>query len=206
MPVPLLARWAGPLGVTAAVLVLLSQFLRLGVGLTLIADSATTHTLTYAFALLGMFALLLALTSIYLREHTALGRLGLVGYLTASLGTLLVAGDWWFEAFIVPVIAAEAPAVLGLAPAGSILAGAVSTVAVYTAGWVLFGAATLRVTPIPRAAAALLIVGGLLGPLALTTPYQVPLAIAVGWIGVALTRAPAHAREEGHRATSYASA
>ena len=42
-----------------------------------------------------MAILLLALTAIYAREYAALGTLGLVGYLTAFLGTLMVAGDWW---------------------------------------------------------------------------------------------------------------
>jgi hypothetical protein len=43
------------------------------------------------------------------RESAALGRLGLIGYVTAFLGTLMVAGDWWFEAFVVPTTATEAP-------------------------------------------------------------------------------------------------
>jgi hypothetical protein len=33
--------------------------------------------------------------AIYTRESAALGRLGLIGYVAAFLGTLMVAGDWW---------------------------------------------------------------------------------------------------------------
>ena len=40
---------------------------------------------------------------------------------------------------------------------------------------------------LPRAAALLLLIGGLAGPLALSTPYQIPLAIAIGWIGLGLS-------------------
>jgi hypothetical protein len=181
-----LSRRAGMLSLTAAVLIVLSQVMRLGVVRLLGPDWVTTpsYTVTYSIALLGMAALLLALTAIYTRESAALGRLGLIGYVTAFLGTVMVAGDWWFEAFAVPTIATEAPEVLGLAPSGSVLVGAIATVGLYTVGWTLFGLAALRARAFPRAAALLLLAGGLAGPLALSTPYQIPLAIAIGWIGL----------------------
>jgi hypothetical protein len=179
---------AGMLSLTAAVLIVLSQVMRLGLSWLLGPDWATTpaYTLTYTLALLGMGALLLALTGIYTRESAALGRLGLIGYITAFLGTVMVAGDWWFEAFAIPMIATKAPEVLGLPPSGSVLVGVIATVALYTIGWTLFGLAALRTRAIPRAAALLLLLGGLAGPLALSTPYQIPLAIAIGWIGFTL--------------------
>jgi hypothetical protein len=179
---------AGVLSLTAAVLIVLSQIMRLGVGRLLGADWVTTaaYTVTYSIALLGMGALLLALTAIYTREAAALGRLGLVGYVTAFLGTLTVAGDWWFEAFVVPTMATAAPAVLDLPISGSVLVGAIATVGIYTVGWTLFGLASLRTSAFPRAATLLLVAGGLAGPLALSTPYQIPLAIAIGWIGLTL--------------------
>jgi len=183
-----ISRLAGALSLTAAILIVLSQVMRLGVGRLLGPDGATTpvHTLTYSLALLGMGALLLALTAIYTRESASLGRLGLIGYVIAFLGTLMVAGDWWFEAFVVPTIATEAPEVLDLPPSGSLLAGAIATVGLYTVGWTLFSLAALRSRAFPRVAALLLLAGGLAGPLALSTPYQIPLAIAIGWIGLTL--------------------
>jgi hypothetical protein len=188
---PLVNRWAGPLGVIASVVIVLSESVRLGIGLFLDSDSSKmSHTLTYGLALLGMCTLLLALTAIYASEPRRFGKLGLVGYLLAFVGTTLVAGDWWFEAFVVPSIATEAPHVLELTPGGSVLAGAIATVGLYSAGWILFGLALFRAATVPRAAATLLIIGGLIGPLALTTPYQVPLAAGIGWIGYRLIRAP----------------
>lgn len=80
-------------------------------------------------------SLLLALTATYPREASALGRLGLAGYLTAFLGTLFVAGDWWFEAFVVPTIAAQAPEILPGSPGGWVLAGVVTTVTIFAACW-----------------------------------------------------------------------
>jgi len=182
-----LSRRAGVLSVTAAVLTVLSQAMRLGGGRLLGPDWATTpYTLTYSIALLGMGALMLALTAIYTRESAVLGRLGLIGYVTAFLGTLMVAGDWWFEAFVVPMIATATPAVLDLPISGSVLVGAIATVGLYTVGWTLFGLAALRAHAFPRAATLLLLASGLAGPLALSTPYQIPLALAIGWIGFTL--------------------
>jgi hypothetical protein len=182
------SRCAGVLSLTAAVLIVLSQVMRLGVGRLLGQNWVTTpaHTVTYFVALLGMGALLLALSAIYTRESDALGRLGLIGFVTAFLGTLMVAGDWWFEAFVVPMIATAAPAVLDLPISGSVLVGAIATVGLYTMGWMLFGLAVLRTRAVPRPAALLLLASGLLGPLALSMPYQIPLAIAIGWIGLTL--------------------
>ena len=181
-----LSRRAGALSLTAAILIVLSQIMRLTLSRLLGPDWATTaaYTVTYSLALLGMAGLMLALTAIYTRESAALGTLGLIGYLTAFLGTLMVAGDWWFEAFVIPRIATEAPEVLDLPISGSVLVGAIATVGLYTVGWTLFGLAALRAHAFPRAAALLLLVGGLAGPVALSTPYQIPLAIAIGWIGL----------------------
>jgi hypothetical protein len=188
IPVSPFVGRAGGWCVSAAALVLLSQMMRLGVGLLLGADPASTaHTLTYAIALLGMCALLLALTALYMRAFAALGRLGWIGYLLAFLGTLMIAGDWWFEAFVVPLIATYAPGVIDMVPAGSLLAGAIATVGAYSIGWTLFGLAALRAAVFARPAALLLLVSGVIGPLALGTPYQVPLALAIGWIGMTLT-------------------
>jgi hypothetical protein len=182
------SRCAGVLSLTAAVLIVLSQVMRLGVGRLLGQNWVTTpaYPVTYFVALLGMGALLLALSAIYTRESDALGRLGLIGFVTAFLGTLMVAGDWWFEAFVVPMIATAAPVVLDLPISGSVLVGAIATVGLYTMGWMLFGLAVLRTRAVPRPAALLLLASGLLGPLALSTPYQIPLAIAIGWIGLTL--------------------
>jgi hypothetical protein len=183
-----LSRRAGMLSVTAVGLTVLSQAMRLGGRWLLGPDWVTTpaYTVTYSVALVGMGAMLLALTAIYTRESAVLGRLGLIGYVTAFLGTLMVAGDWWFEAFVVPMIATAAPAVLDLPISGSVLVGPIATVGLYTVGWTLFGLAALRAHAFPRAATLLLLAGGLAGPLALSTPYQIPLALAIGWIGLTL--------------------
>jgi hypothetical protein len=187
-----ITKWAGTLCLTAAALIVSSEFLRLAIGLVSGPDSAATltHSLAYGLALAGMYALLLALTAVYFGHQRALGALGLIGYLTAAAGTVLVAGDWWFETFAVPMIGAHAPEVLKLPPGGSVLAGALITVGLFAAGWITFGVAAFRSGAFSRPATALLMVGGASGVLALSAPYQIPLALAVGWIGHTLIRTP----------------
>jgi hypothetical protein len=183
-----ISRRIGPVSMVAAALIIVSQGVHLGLGLAFGDQSADSvvHTLKYVLALVAMYALLLALTGLYLRQADAAGKLGMVGYLVAFLGTLLIAGDWWFESFVSPQIAAVAPDVMTGAISGSLAVGAAATFGLFAVGWTVFGIATFRARVFPRPAAVLLIIGGMVGILALTTPYQVPLAIAVGWIGYSL--------------------
>ena len=118
-----LARRVGLVSMIAAALIIVSQGLNLALGLAMggapSADSVV-HSLRYGLALLAMYCLLLALTGIFLRQADAAGWLGVAGYLVAFLGTLLVAGDWWFESFIAPRIAEVAPEVMTGAITGSL--------------------------------------------------------------------------------------
>ena len=190
MPIQTLSRWVGPVSIAAAALIIVSQSVHLALGFAMGAQSADSlvHSLKYGLALFALYALLLALTGLYLRQADAAGKLGLVGYLIAFLGTLLLAGDWWFETFIVPRIAAVAPEVMTGAITGSMAIGAAATFGLFALGWIVFGIASFRANVFPRPAAGLLILGGVVGILAGSTPYQIPLAIAVGWIGYSLTR------------------
>lgn len=189
MSSPFTARQAAIAGMAAAALILVSQILQLLLPLT-VSESLwnATQSLRMGLALLAMFVLLLALTGLHARQASAAGRLGLVGYVAASLGTLLVAGDWWYESFIGPVLLDQAPGLIATAPSGSILIGAGLTFGIFAAGWLTFGLATLRAGVFPRPAALLLTVSGVAGILALISPFQVPLALAIGWMGLWLAR------------------
>ena len=136
-----------------------------------------------ALELFGFALLLLALVGLYERQQEAAGRLGLVGFFSAFVGTLLAAGDWWFELFATPFYADLAPQAVEADASGSLLTGGRITFSLFALGWVLFGVASVRAGVFPRLAAVLLIVGGVAGYLAGFPPFQVLLAIAVGWIG-----------------------
>ncbi len=189
MTSPFTARQAGLASIVATGLILISQVSQLLLPL-IVPESfwIATQSLRMGLALLAMFALLLALTGLYARQVPESGKLGLVGYLVAFLGTMLVAGNWWYEAFIGPALREQAPEILTTAPGGSILIGAALTGLTFAAGWVTFGLASLRAGVFPRLAAVLMTVAGVAGILTLISPFQIPLALAVGWMGLWLVR------------------
>lgn len=189
MTSPFTARQAGLASIVASGLILISQVSQLLLPL-IVPESfwIATQSLRMSLALLAMFALLLALTGLYARQVPESGKLALVGYLVAFLGTMLVAGNWWYEAFIGPALREQAPEILTTAPGGSILIGAVLTGLTFAAGWVTFGIASFRARVFPRLAAVLMTVAGVGGILTLISPFQIPLALAVGWMGLWLVR------------------
>jgi hypothetical protein len=139
--------------------------------------------------LLAVYLLLLGLVGLYARQAAASGTLGLVGFLVAVLGTLLLAGAWWWEAFALPYAAEQAPALVAATPTGRLLAGRTMSFGVFAVGWVLFGLASLRARVFPRDAAILLVIGGVIGVLIAVVPGAgVPLAVAVSWMGMWLLR------------------
>ncbi len=189
MTSPFTARQASLASIAAAGLMLVSQLSQLVIPMILPESFwIATASLRMGLALLAMFVLLLALTGLYARQVSAAGMLGLVGYLMASLGTMLVAGDWWYEAFIGPVLRERAPELLATAPSGSILVAVAITSGTFAAGWAVFGLASVRAGVFPRRMAVLMTIGGIAAILGLISPFQVPLALAVGWMGWWLAR------------------
>ena len=187
MPALFTPRQAGILSLAAGALILFSQVTQLVIPLVLPESFwIATQSFRMGGALVAMFLLLLALTALFARQASSIGRLGFVGYVTAALGTLLVAGNWWYETFIGPVLREQAPELLATAPSGSILIGAAVTSVTFAVGWTIFGIATIRARILPRPGAILLVVGGAMGILGLIAPFQLPLAIAVGSLGWAL--------------------
>ncbi len=160
-----LLRLAGLVSVAAGVLLVVTQLLGALAFVVVDADPArrARSPLVGVNGLLTLLAvyLLLGLVGLYARQSAASGTLGLVGFLVAVLGTMLLAGAWWWEAFAVPYAAAEAPALVAEPPTGRLLAGAVVSFGVFALGWVLFGLASVRARVFPRDAAILLVIGGL---------------------------------------------
>ncbi len=182
-------RAAGLVSITAGVLVLLHQLLQIILVLT-VSESQfnATQSARFGLALIAMYVLLLALTALYWMEANVVGGLGLIGYLIAFLGTLMVAGDWWYETFISPVLRDRAPEILEAARPVLVLSGAFVTSAVFAIGWSIFGFVSYRAGPFPRGASILMMLGGIVGAVTLITGSQIPLAVAVGWIGLSLIR------------------
>ena len=135
-----------------------------------------------------MYVLLLALTALYWLEAKVVAGLGLVGYLIAFLGTLMVAGDWWYETFIGPILRDRVPEILEGARPALVLFGAFVTSGAFAVGWLIFGLSSYRAGLFPRGASILMMLGGLVGAATFIVGSQIPLALAVGWIGLSLIR------------------
>lgn len=178
-----LIRWGGLAVALGGALFVAGDLL----GLTLdgsFAGYADTGTFVAqsALYLLGAALVLLGLVGLYARQAEDSGKLGLAGFLLAFLGTALLTGLMWTQAFVVPGLAAEAPVLLETEPLGSML----SFIA-FTVGWLVFGVATLRARVYPRAAAILLIIGAMLPFAGFVLPASAfVFGIAVAWLGLSL--------------------
>ena len=148
--------------------------------------SETVATGTYAFTsvlfLLAAVLLPLGLVGLYAYQSEAMGALGLVAFLVAFVGSILMAGAIWSQAFVAPTLSETAPEFLDEDPGGRLGVGFFLSFGLVSVGWLLFGIATLRARVFPRWAAILLVIGAALAflPLPLT---GTALAVAVAVLG-----------------------
>ena len=175
-----LIRWSGLAAILGAALLLISDLLSFTV---LSGDPAEIVTTGAYLAdggtrVLAGILLLLGLVGLYARQSQAAGTLGLVGFLVAFAGTVLVAGFLWASTFVTPALATEVPELLDAGPPPGFFPALITC----GVGWLLFGIATLRARIYPRWATILLIVGAVIFvvPLPLT---GIVLSVAVGWLG-----------------------
>jgi hypothetical protein len=150
---------------------------------------AITHALAIAMSVFG----LLGMTGLYARQVEAAGWLGLLGYLPFN----------FFEAFILPLLATEAPAFaegfLGIITRSAgemtfgLLAGlwALSDI-LFLLGGLVFGIATLRAGILSRWAAGVFTAGIGLAPATALLPHgleplvAVPIGVGLASLGAAL--------------------
>ena len=187
MTIERLTRFAGFASIIAAVLIMASQFagLFLLTSELLLSESieSTPATLYNILKLSGFVLLLLGMVGLYVRQSVAGGMLGLIGFVVAFTGTVLVAGDWWFETFVVTWLVQVAPQALEVPPSGTLIVGGTTGFTLFALGWVLFGIVSFRARIFPRLASIVLILGGALGFQAGFPPFLVVLALGVGWMG-----------------------
>ena len=195
-----LVSLAGPVSVVAAALIVFTEIVGFIVGEAQTGPIAVTNGVVRVFA---FFLLLLGLVGLYAHQSEGAGRLGLVGFLLAFLGTMLLAGDLWFEAFAFPYLMEVVPEVLkGGSPGGTLIAGAGVSFLTFNTGWLLFGIASFRSRVFPRVATIVLVVGALICyPSPLYPPKLVVLAAAVGWMGFYLSMQREVPAEQSPRVT-----
>ena len=119
-------RAAAP-GIALAVggaMVVASEVVMLG----LETGSVSAAGITTKIVRLAAFLLvLLGLPGLYALRRHGTGRIWGAAYVTAYLGTALIAGDLWFEAFAYPFLIEAAPALTELTPSGTFIAGALAS-------------------------------------------------------------------------------
>jgi hypothetical protein len=155
------------------------------------------YTLSWLLVLLG-------LPGLYVAQRGRMGRLGLAGFLTAFLGTYLIAVTGNFG-FLAPVLAKESPAVLDAINQYPPVIGINGLAAIaFMVGYVLFGIAMTRSAVMPRLAGILVAVGAPshligFGVAQLVSPALWPIAVVgsillgagLAWPGYRLWSVPA---------------
>ena len=155
MPQSLLARSAAPLALVAGALVVITRVVIM-VTTPADIDSLKVYVLTATHAINGVasivaFAMLVfALVATYELQARAAGVLGVIGLGAAILGTVFMAGDWWYEAFAVPRLAEVAPEVMNTFARSRLLAGGLTSFVLFGIGWVLYGIASVSRSCLPR--------------------------------------------------------
>jgi hypothetical protein len=130
----------------------------------------TLHIMAALLTIFGIFGL-------YLLQREQMGMLGLVGFVLATIGTVLFFADGLIALAIYPALADAAPellAVTGAMNSGLVLVAFIIMAATAMIGYIVFAAAILRVGILPRAAALLFLVGGVLFNL---PPGPVPMIV-----------------------------
>jgi hypothetical protein len=136
------------------------------------------HSLFVSGAVLMLFGLI----GFYASQIERAGGLGLIGFILTFIGNALIVFVLALEAFVIPVIAANAAGQALLDPAGPLFGGLLGLVlllmaGIFALGTILLGIATFRAGMLPRWAGVLLAVGG---PLLAFWP---PLPQMLGTIG-----------------------
>jgi hypothetical protein len=185
-----LIRLSGLAAVMAVTLLLITEI----VGYTQGGDpfkevvTGPTHVFNSTLRMIAFVVLLpLGLVGLYARQSEAAGPLGLLSFLAAFSGTVLVAGFLWTDTFIAPALATSAPQFLNMGPPP----GRALSLLVFGVGWALFGLASLWAGVYPRQAAMLLIIGAAISTVLSLTFLPVPFGgllfeAAVVWLGVVL--------------------
>jgi hypothetical protein len=202
---PLLLRWCGLALMAAGGLMVVATLLHPSrEAATTIVASEPRLVAAHVVYTLAWLLVLLGLPGLYAAQRAGMGRLGLVGFLTAFSGTYLIAVTGNFG-FLAPVLAQQSPAVLDslsqYLPV-AIINGLAAIL--FMIGYILFGVAMIRTATLPRWSGVVVAIGApahLLGfgmaQLVSTAAWPIAilgsasLGVGLAWPGYRLWHMPA---------------
>lgn len=133
-----------------------------------------SHLLLWLGAVTGVAGLV----GLYLRQREEVGTLGVVGGSLAAAGLGALSGAYYYEAVIVPALAAEAPALMQTFPTGAAwrtyLAVVAASGVLLALGFLLLGIAMVRAALLPR----WVIILATLGAVAAGVQFLIPRPVA----------------------------
>lgn len=159
-----LIRWGGLAALIASILSIGIEVVLL---LTLKGQAYSIAALTagwsflYFLRLVATILLMLGLVAIFARQSENMHVFGVIAFVIAGMGTMLIFGFAWALTFVFPVMAEAAPTFLDMYAAAPSV-GVVLTLFLVTVGWLLFGIASLRAKVLPTGSAWVVIVGSFL--------------------------------------------
>ena len=152
-----LIRWSGLISILAGVLYALAAILH-PVGEDIAAYTSpnwvTAHLVYWVSAILMLFSLV----GLYARQVEKIRWLGLVGFVLAFIGTAYVGSIFIMVSTVIPLVAAETPALFDRAATPSTVTVLVVVLG-FSLGYILFSVATMRAGVLPRWSGLLLIIG-----------------------------------------------
>jgi hypothetical protein len=211
-PPTVLDRWSGGCWMAAGLLLLLGV-LHADIFETTLAEVALHNAPwvpIHIAAVVAVILTLMGLTGLYGTRAGRLGRLGAVGYVCAVIGLVMTACVAYAEAFLLPVIARDDPAVFdwdGPVTTSWAVRATTGMALLWLVGLVLLGVALWRSgiaagagLTLAVAAVAFSVFGGLLLPV-LAPLSTVALAVGYGWVGLVLWTGTTEAARPAPRRT-----
>jgi hypothetical protein len=156
--------------------------------------TTSVFAVSAALRLVGVIAMIIGFTALYLPAADRAGKLGVVAYVLVVANLVLQAGWMWADLFITGALAANAPGILdGTADDGRMGFGFMLAW-LFNATFVLLGIALLRARAYPRGVGAAVIVMGAitLVPMPFVGPvYEVIIGSMAALAGILAVRSAA---------------
>jgi hypothetical protein len=179
-----LIRWGGLSALVASVIsILIEIVLMITIRNQAYSTAALTNawSLLYTFRLIAVMLLMLGLVALFARQSQKMRAFGVIAFVIASIGTMLIFGFAWALLFVFPGMAAAVPAFLDTMASEPGI-GIPITLFLVTVGWFLFGLASLRAKILPAGSAWVVMAGAFLA--LVLNMMQIPFSWVIFDIGV----------------------